>query len=342
VKVKPRDIAPLLKNVGKGVRAVLVFGRDEGLARERADAISKQIAPDLSDPFQVAKPSGSDIKEHPSILLDELAAISMMGGRRLVRVDGAGNETTEAVKLALASEQGDGLLVMTGGDLKPTSSLRKAMEAAKNALAIPCYEDNSRDLMGLVQSVMADAGLTATQDAVAYLVDNLGSDRMVSRGELDKLVLYKGTDGGQVTLADAEACVGDTAALGLNQIAEAVTAGNLQRLEKLMERARTSGENAIAILRTLQNRMMRIHLARGHVDQGMSPGEAIGKLRPPVFFAEKDRFQLEVSRWPSRKIERALEILMEAELDCKTTGNPADVICARALLSITKAAIARS
>jgi len=338
VKVKPRDIPPLLKSVGTGVRAVLVFGRDEGLARERADAISKQITPDLTDPFQVAKPTLSDIKEHPSILLDELAAISMMGGRRLVRVDGAGNESTEAAKLALASDQGDGLLVMTAGDLKPTSSLRKLMETAKNALAIPCYEDSSRDLMGLVQSVLADAGLTATQDAVAYLVDNLGSDRMVSRGELDKLVLYKGNEGGQVTLADAEACVGDTAALGINQVAEAVTGGDLKRLEKLLERARTSGENAIAILRTLQNRMMRIHLARGYMDQGMSAGEAIGKLRPPVFFAERDKFQLEVSRWSSRKVEQALDILMEAELDCKTTGNPADVICARALLRLTKAA----
>lgn len=338
MKVKPRDINPLLKDVGTGVRAVLVFGRDEGLARERADLISKQIAPDLSDPFQVAKPTLADIKEHPSILLDELAAISMMGGRRLVRVDGAGNESTEAVKLALASDQGDGLLVMTGGDLKPTSSLRKTMEGAKNALAIPCYEDNSRDLMGLVQSVLADAGLTATQDAVAYLVDNLGSDRMVSRGELDKLVLYKGKGGGQVTLADAEACVGDTAALALNQIAEAVTAGNLAGLEKLLTRAWTAGHSAIPILRHLQSRMMRIHLARGYVEQGMTPGEAIGKLRPPVFFAERDKFQLEVSRWNSRKVEQALDILMEAELDCKTTGNPADVICARALLRLTKAA----
>ena len=338
MKVKPRDIAATLKSVGTGVRAVLVFGRDEGLARERADLISKQIAADLTDPFQVARPTVADIKEHPSIILDELSAISMMGGRRLVRIDGAGAESTDAVKLALEGAQGDGLLVLTAGDLKPTSSLRKTMEAAKHTLAIACYEDNSRDLMGLVQSVLADAGLTATQDAVAYLVDNLGGDRMVSRGELEKLVLYKGNEGGPVTIADAEACVGDTAALGLNQIAEAVTAGDLKRLEKLLERARTAGENAVAILRTLQNRMMRIHLARGYMEQGMNAGEAIGKLRPPVFFGERDRFTAEVSRWGTRRVEQALEILLEAELDCKTTGNPADVICARALLRLTKAA----
>ncbi len=338
MKVKPAEIPSILKSLSPNIRAVLVFGRDEGLARERADTISKQIAPDLSDPFQVAKPSTQEIKDTPSLLLDEVSAISMMGGRRLVRVDGAGNETTPAAKLVLESEMGDGLLVMTGGDLKGTSSLRKLLEGAKNGLAIPCYEDSTQDLMGLIHTMLSEVGLGATQDAVSYLVENLGSDRMVSHGEIEKLIIYKGTGTGQVTLADAEACVGDTAALGINQIAEAVTGGDLVRLEKLMERARTSGENAIAILRTLQNRVMRLHLARGFMDQGMSVGEAVGKLRPPVFFSEKPRFQQELSRWPTKKLERALEILMEAELDCKTTGNPADVICARALLSIAKAA----
>ncbi len=338
MKVKPRDIQAIVKSLDPSIKAVLVFGRDEGLARERADAISKQVAPDLSDPFQVVRPPVSAFKEAPSLLLDEVSAISMMGGRRLVRVDGAGNETTASAKLVLEGAQGDGLLVVTGGDLKPTSSLRKLFEASKNAYAIPCYEDNSQSLMGLIHSMLGDTGLSATQDAVAYLVDNLGSDRMVSRGEIEKLILYKGTGSGQVTLADAEACVGDTAALGINQIAEAVTGGNLQRLEKLLERAKTSGENAIAILRTLQTRLVRLHLARGYMEQGMSAGDAVGKLRPPVFFAERDKFQRELSRWSSRKTELALEILREAELDCKTTGNPADVICARALLRLTKAA----
>ncbi|WP_417456385.1 DNA polymerase III subunit delta [Kordiimonas sp.] len=338
MKAKPRDIPAILKAVDPNMRAVLVFGRDDGLVRERAEKIGKQIAPDLSDPFQVARPGASEIKESPSILLDEVAALSMMGGRRLVRLEGAGNEATEAVKLVLDSTQGDGLLVITAGDLKPTSSLRKLLEGAKNAVAIACYEDSAQDLMGLVQQVLSAAGLSATQDAVTYLVDNLGGDRMISRSELDKLVLYKGAGGGQVTIEDAKACVGDTAALGLNQIAEAVTAGNLKQLERFLERAWTAGESAIAIIRTLQNRLMRIHLARGFMDQGMNASEAVGKLRPPVFFGERDKFMGEVSRWSSRKVETALDILLEAELECKTTGNPADVICARALLRLAKAA----
>ncbi len=338
VKVAPRDITRHLKALSPDIRAVLIFGRDEGLVRERADQIGKQIVEDLNDPFQVARPTGEDVKNTPSILLDEANAISMMGGRRLVRYEGAGAEAVEAFKTLMTADAVEGLTVVTAGDLKPSSGLRKAAESAKNALSIACYEDSAGDLMGLVQNMLSAAGLGADQDAVHYLVDNLGSDRMVSKGEIEKLILYKGGEGGQITLMDVRACIGDTAALGLNQIAEAVTAGDMGRLEKNLERAWTAGENAIAIIRTCQNRMMRFHQVRGATEKGVCIGDAVNKLRPPVFFAEKQKFQNEVSRWSLKKIEGALEILLEAELACKTTGNPADVICARALLRLAKAA----
>ena len=338
MKLKPAEIGSILKAVPPHIRVVLFFGRDEGLVRERAEKVGKQICPDLSDPFQVARPSAAQIKESPSILLDEISAISMMGGRRLVRVDSVGNESTEAVKIALASSMGDGLIVITAGDLKPTSSLRKLCEADKTALAAACYEDSASDLMGLIREILSAAGLTADQDASGFLMENLGSDRQVSRGELDKLVLYKGRDKSPVTLADVEAVIGDTAAVEIGQIAAAVTAGNLAGLERAFERALTAGESPVAILRVLQMRLQRLHLARGHMENGLAASEAVSKLRPPVFFKERDAFVRLVNTWPLRKIHQALELLLEAEQQCKTTGMPADTICARALLRVARAA----
>ena len=337
-KASPRDVPALLAKLDPKYRVVLIFGRDEGLVREHASTIGKQIVEDLNDPFNVARPTPEQIKEYPSILLDEVSALSMMGGRRLVRAEHMGNDAAKATGLVLDSDQGDGLLIITAGDLKPTSALRKLVEKSPKGMSIVCYEDDAQGLMGLVQKTLGDGGLRATQDAAGYLVSNLGSDRMVSRNELEKLVLYMGEGASEVSLADAEACVGDTAALGLNQIAEAVTAGNMRGLEKYIERAWTAKESAIAILRTLQSRLTRLHLTRGMMDQGMSAPEAVAKLRPPVFFKEKGIFAAEAQRWSLTKLNQALNLVLEAEVDCKTTGTPAEVICARLLLRIAKAA----
>ncbi|WCL54626.1 DNA polymerase III subunit delta [Gimibacter soli] len=339
MKVAPRDIEAVCRSLPAGVRVVLVYGRDEGLARERATRIGKQIAPDLSDPFQVARPDNATVKATPSLLVDEMSAISMLGGRRLVRLEGAGNDMTDAVKLVLADPRGDGLLLITAGDLDGGSSLRKAVEGGKDALAIACYEDNARDLSGLVQEVLSAAGLRASRDAMAYLIENLGGDRAVSRGELDKLVLYKGNDKSEITLDDARACVGDTAAFALHEIASAVTAGDMKKLETGLERAWIAGESPIAILLLLSRRLMRLHYARALMtEQNLGPAEAVERLRPPVIFFEKPVFTADLARWTARKIEQALDILIEADLECKTTGNPAEVICARACLRLAKAA----
>lgn len=338
VKASPRDIQGHLRQLNPAFRVVLIFGRDEGLVREYAEKIGKQIVDDLSDPFSVARPTPEQLKENPSLLLDEVSAISMMGGRRLVRLEGAGNEVKTSVNLVLDSTQGDGLLVVTAGDLKPASALRKSVEASKVGLSIACYEDSAQDLAGLIHETLSAAGLRAEQDATAYLMDNLGSDRMISRSELNKLVLYKGSDKSDVTYEDAKTCVGDTAALGLNQIAEAVTAGDMKNLEKYIQRAWIAGESPIAIIRVVQSRLQKLHLARGYMDQGLSASDAAGKMRPPIFFKDKPAFTAQVQRWGLPKLTRALELVMQAELDCKTTGNPAETICARLLLSIAKAA----
>ncbi len=337
--VKAQQVASTLKLIDPSVRAVLIFGRDDGLVREYAAKIGKQIVEDLSDPFNVARPTPEQLKATPSILLDEIAALSMMGGRRLVRLENAGNDCRDAVALALDSVMGDGLLVITAGDLTKTSALRKLVEGHKKALAITCYADEMRDVMGLIRQVLGDAGLTPTQDALSYLASNLGSDRAVSRGELEKLVLYMGTTAGQISLADAEACVGDTAALVLSTIAEATTGGNLKQLETVLERAFTAGESPVAILRIVSGRLMKMHLARGTMDyERISARQAVDKMRPPIFYKEKDAFTQQLERWPLGRITLALDIVADAEADCKTTGLPAEVIAARTCLRVARAA----
>ena len=76
----------------KKLTAALVFGPDQGLVRERADALAKTVVPDLNDPFRVAEIEKRRAGTDPARLFDEAAAISMIGGRRVVRVRGASND----------------------------------------------------------------------------------------------------------------------------------------------------------------------------------------------------------------------------------------------------------
>ncbi|GEQ97537.1 DNA polymerase III subunit delta [Iodidimonas gelatinilytica] len=315
-------------------RAVLLYGPDEGLIRERTEAIGKQVVADLTDPFRVVRLGGDQLKATPSLLADELAAFSMTGGRRLVRLDGASDSMAPSIAEAL-SAGGDSLLLVTADGLGAGSKLRKMFEAEKHLLAIACYADEGRDLLDLVHRTLEEAKIRPAPDAVTWLASHLGSDRMITRNELDKLILYKGADEDRtLSLADARACVGDGAAMTLSQIAEAVTGGEVGRLDRLIEKAYITGENPIAILRVLQSRLTRLHLVRGHMAQGLDAAQAASKLAPPVFFKERDGFLRDVRRWPENRLKAALDLALETELMCKSTGQPAQTLTARLCLRL--------
>jgi DNA polymerase-3 subunit delta len=253
-----------------------------------------------------------------------------MGGRRLIRFDGAGDTNLTALDDALKAKMGDNFLCVTAGDLKPTAKIRKLFEGAANALAVPCYTDGAGDLHALVQEVLSGAGLTADHDATQYLISNIGSDRLVSRSELEKIIMFKlGDENKQVSLEDVRTLVGDSAAMALSDIALAVASGDMKKLDTLIDRASIQGENAIAILRSVSRQLNRLYIVRGAIDEGTNADQAMSKLRPPIFFKEKDSFRAQLQKWSSGKLIQALAVLLKAELDCKTTGLPDNAIAAR-------------
>src|SRR2546423_1790242 len=89
------------------VRAVLLYGPDAGLVRERAESIARTVCPDLHDPFRVADLAAAVLVADPARLVDEAAQISLMGGRRVVRVREAGDALAPLSTRFLADVAGD-------------------------------------------------------------------------------------------------------------------------------------------------------------------------------------------------------------------------------------------
>ncbi|MEX1147754.1 MAG: hypothetical protein WEB93_05170, partial [Sphingomonadales bacterium] len=164
MKVKAGEITGLLRKLDPRFRAILIYGPNEGLVRERADAIARLVVDDLRDPFNVASLTVANLKEDPARLTDEAAAISMLGGQRVVRVDGAVDSVAGPLRNFLEDPKGDGLVIIAAGDLPPRSDLRKTVEGAANAAAIPCYGDDARALTDLIHDSLRGHGLDVDGD----------------------------------------------------------------------------------------------------------------------------------------------------------------------------------
>lgn len=337
MKVSASKVAAFVRAPDPEARAVLLYGPDSGLVRERADALARLVVDDLGDPFRVAELTPERLKDDPARLADEAAALAMTGGRRVVRLRPASESQADLLKGFLAAPLGDALVLVEAGDLAKRSRLRQVFEAARTGAALPCYPDDDADLRRLIEETLAPLGFNLEPDALRFLAAVLGGDRLMTRRELDKLAVYMGAER-RVTLADAEACVGDSSVLTLDGVAIAACAGNLAALERGVARAYLEGAVPVAVLRAMARHLHRLHRTAGALARGETIDRAFASFHPRLHFKIEKALRAQRDKWPARRVARAMEIVLDAERGCKTTGMPAEALCGHALMRVALAA----
>ena len=338
MKIAAGQIDGFVKKPAAGIRAVLVYGPDSGLVTERAEFLIKAVAGTLDDAFRISEIGAGELRNDPARLGDEAAALSLTGGRRVVRIREGTDRLAEILAPILEdgpARDGDGasMIVIEAGSLGPRSALRRLVEAAPNAAALACYGDEGRGLEAVIRETLAANGLSAGPETLAYLCAHLGGDRMITRNEIAKLALYVGGER-EVRLADAMACIGDSAALGLDDLIDQAASGKRAELDRTLGRLYLEGTSPITVLRAAARHFQKLHYVSGMIAAGEPMDQAIRALRPPLFFKRKANFQAQLRHWPHKRLAAVLASLTGAEADCKTTGMPAGAICARTLMRI--------
>jgi DNA polymerase-3 subunit delta len=177
----------------------------------------------------------------------------------------------------------------------------------------------------------------ASRDALDFLGQHLGDDRMVTRAELEKLTLYAG-DGGTIELDDARAVIADSAALSLDDAILAAAEGDAGALDRALARVFQEGESPVTVIRAMLRHLQRLRLLAARIAAGGSIDEALRGARPPIFFKQQDSYRRQLGRWSEVHLRGALDRVAEAEFRMKQTGFPAETICRAALFGLIREA----
>jgi DNA polymerase-3 subunit delta len=339
VKLQPRQVDSFLARPDPKIRAVLFYGPDSGLVRERAVRIAKTVVEDLGDPFRVAELSMAAIGGDPARLHDEMAAMALTGGRRLVRLVEAEDAAAAAFQsLFKELPAGDSLCVVEAGDLGPRAKLRQLFEEEERAAAIACYVEDAGALAQTLGGMLAEQGLDIDPDARTLMASYLVGDRQIARGEVAKLAIYMVGHGTRVGLADVQATIGDSSSLEMDEPALAAADGDIAGVDRALGRLFAEGANPVPVLRAGQRHFQRLQLAAAHMAKGQSAQQALKQLRPPVFFKQEAQMAAQLRRWTGPLLRQALTRLVETEAEVKRTHTPAETVTARAFFQLAQLA----
>jgi DNA polymerase III subunit delta len=333
---KAHEVDQFLRSATSAWKIFLVYGPDRGLVSERAAALAKASGVALDDPFSLITLTADAVSEDPGRLMDEAGTLSMFGGERLIWVKGGSNDKkfVDAVRYLCENPPVGCAVLIEADDLKKTALLRTLIEGAERAMALPCYSDDARALDRLIEEELANAGKSISLEARALLKQSLGGDRMSSRQELGKLILYA-MDKKQIDLEDVTEAVAEAASSSVDDAVDAIISGNVPAFEREFARLIANGTAPYQFIRTAMKQFYQLANLRKQVDQdGKTAAAAVAGARPPLFFGRKALIENALGKVRLNWIVETLDKLQTANLESRKMSGLSATIVHRALLGI--------
>lgn len=337
VAVRAQNANAFIAKPDPAVRAFVFYGTDPGLISERAKKLAEMLAARENPPGEIVRVDDNDLDNDPDRLVVELLTVPMFGGSKIVRTTASRKVTAQAVKPLIEGTPLHGALIIEAGNLKADEGFRALFEKNAMAAAIGCYVDEAASLAGLVAEVLGDAKLEITPEAREELINRLGADRALSRGEIEKLALYA-QDAPTITIEHVEAIVGDASELAIDRVINAAASGDAVTAIAECDRAIASGESAQLVILMAQRHFVRLHRARAGMDSGRSLDDMIRQIRPPLHFKIRAEFERQCRIWSTRQLDAVLARISEAAKTARLSSALEVVHAERLLLEIARMA----
>lgn len=314
MKLSARDASGYITKPDPDKIGVLIYGGDAmRVALKRQDLLRALLGDSAEEEMRLTRLQASDLRKDRAELIDALKAVGFFPGARAVFVEDANEATVPAILAALDDWQaGDAQLIVTAGALKPTSKLRKAFETNRDAVAIGVYDDPPT--RAEIEAEMQKVGLAhASGDVMAALGDLAQAlDPGDFRQTLEKLSLYKLNDPEAVSLADIMACAPMSTEAAVDDILMIVAEAKEREIGPMIQRLAAQGANPVSLCIGATRHFRALHRAAA------STGS-----KPVIFGPNRDRMLAQSRRWGIVKLETALTILTDTDLQLRSAGQHA-------------------
>lgn len=335
MKLSPRDAEGVFRNPDPKTPGVLIFGEDTmRVAMKRQQLVANLIGPEGEAEMRFTRLNGADLRKDKAALLDAVKAVGFFPGARAVLVEEATDGCAEALKIALQDwREGDATVIATAGSLTAKSSLRKAFEGHKSAMAVALY--NNALTRSEIEEELKRAGIAEVgRDAMGAL-EALGRELTPGdfRQTLEKVALYKLNDSAPLSVAEVELNAPASIEADMDDVFHVVAEGRTGEIAPLMQRLTGQGVAPVTLM-IMGARHFKTLYTLASAQGG--PAAAIGRMRPPLFGPRRDRMLRQAQGWRVERLEAALTLLMDTDLQLRSAGQkaPAMALVERAFVRL--------
>jgi len=322
VKLSPRDATGYFARPDPPKPGLLIYGEDPmRVALKRQEVILAMIGPEGEAEMRLSRHDAADLRKDPALVSDAMRASGFFPGPRAVLIE-SGTDGLAATLAAALDDwgNGDAHLVVTAGQLSPSSKLRKLFETRPDAWCAAIYDDPPS--RAEIESVLKRAGAgEITREAMAEIETlSRALDPGDFRQTIEKLALYKRGDATPVTPDEVAAVAPISTEADLDAVIDVVAEARAGEIGPLLRRLEAQGATAVSLCIAATRHFRTLHAAAADPE---GPAKSLARIRAP--FKRKDRMIRQAQSWGAVKAGEALHILTDADLTLRSSAKVPDM-----------------
>lgn len=246
MQVKQHDLSGSLQ---RGLQPIYLVNTDDPLLQEEAcDAI---LAAARAQQYDERTVMHVDPSFDWSALQQDTAALSLFASRRVFDVRNPGGkfdkEASAVLRSYIADLPPDTLLLIRSARLdgrQRQSAWFKALDAA--GVIVTIYDLSPQEMPRWLRGRLKQAGLSLSNEALAYLSEKVEGNLLAARQHIDKLKLQDLAE--PISLEDLMACIEDASSYGAFDLANAVLGGEQARVVRALRSLQDEGLSVFPVL----------------------------------------------------------------------------------------------
>ena len=292
----------------------LLYGKNEGLQNE---IIKLQFIKNFTG--EIIRYDEVEFLKNNEIIFTELLNKSLFENKKILLISRVTEKILKSIHEITERNLIDLKIILKCGVLEKKSKLRNFFEKGINLATIPFYEDDYKSLSYIVNDFINKNNIKLSRESVNLLVSRASGDRENLKIELNKILNYSYSNN-IIELEHVQKLTNLAENFSVSELADSYLNKNIKNISKILNENNYSDEDCILILRTISSKSKRLLTIIERYNETKDIENAISKIKPPIFWKEKDSVKTQVTKWKIGDLKRNIYRINDVEYLIKSNS----------------------
>ncbi len=310
--IKSFEINKKIKNL-LSINIYLIYGENIGLKKDIRETIVNAKNKEKSEIISFYE---NDILSNDKNFYSSIYSGSLFSDKKIITINNGTDKIFKHVENIFDDNPENILLIIYSDILQKKSKLRNLFETNKNAVCIPCYLDNERDLQNIIIDELKKNNIYLSRESINLIIEKSNNDRNYLRNEIEKIKSFS-LNKPKVDIQDIKDLINFSGEHKSEVLINECLCGNISQYKKILSELYTNTMNQIYLLRILSNKIQRLLNIKKMENQHPDLDGLLSSVKPPIFWKDKDVVKKQLKVWNIENLKKIVLEINNIELLCK-------------------------